>query len=241
MTSFKLRDFFAFRIIEILPIFLNRSYLFDIEIVMRFIAFDLETTGTLPNVDRIVEIGAIRWVDGEIDATYSTLVNPQMPISEGASRVNGITDEMVREFPVIEKLLPSFADFCGDDLLVAHNAAFDYQFLLADVKKFETPAPRGLVIDTYTMSKKIFPGLANYKLGTLVQHLNISATEFHRAEADAGYCGRLFMEICHRVAGMPGLLPPMTNLIALTGKAEVRFPHIEPQPKQLNLLDGLLF
>jgi DNA polymerase-3 subunit epsilon len=207
---------------------------------MRFIAFDLETTGTLPGVDRIVEIGAVRFVDGEVDSFYSTLVDPRIPIPEAASRVNKITDDMVRGKPTIDQLLPSFAEFCGDELIVAHNAAFDYQFLLADIKKYETPAPRGIVVDSYAMSKKIFPGLPNYKLGTLVQHLNIPAADFHRAEADASYCGRLFLHVCQRISGQPGVLPPVDNLVALCGKAEVRFPQIIPQPKQLDLLDGLL-
>src|SRR5690606_32807161 len=95
---------------------------------MRFIAFDLETTGTLPGVDRIVEIGAVRFVNGEIDGVYSTLVDPQMPMPAGASAVNGITDEMLQGKPKIEELLSSLSEFCGDDILVAHNAAFDTQF-----------------------------------------------------------------------------------------------------------------
>ena len=207
---------------------------------MRFVAFDLETTGTLPGVDRIVEIGAVRFVDGEVESFYSTLVDPRIPIPEAATRVNKITDDMVKGKPTIDLLLSSFAEFCGEDLMVAHNAAFDYQFLLADVKKFETPAPKGVVVDSYAISKKIFPGLPNYKLGTLVQHLNIPTAEFHRAEADASYCGRLFLHICQRISGQPLILPPVDNLVALCGRAEVRFPQIIPQPKQLDLLDGLL-
>lgn len=206
---------------------------------MRFVAFDLETTGTLPGVDRIVEIGAVRFVDGEVDSLYATLVDPKIAIPEAASRVNGILDDMVRGKPTVDQLLPSFAEFCGDDIMVAHNAAFDTQFLISDIKKFETPAPRGLVLDTYAMAKRLFPGLPNYKLGTLVQHLNIQAGEFHRAEADANYCGQLFMHACHRIAGQPKTLPPVANLVALSGKSEVRFPQIIPQPKQLDLLEGL--
>lgn len=205
---------------------------------MRFIAFDLETTGILPGVDRIVEVGAVRFVDGEVDAVYSTLVDPRMPIPEAASRVNGISDLMVQGKPTIEQLLPSFAEFCGDDPMVAHNAAFDVQFLVADIKKYETPAPRGLVFDSYGIAKKVLPGLANYKLGTLVQHLKIPSSEFHRAEADATYCAKLFLHLCQRIAGT-NVMPPAENLVALSGKGEVRFPQIEPQPKQLDLLAGL--
>lgn len=207
---------------------------------MRFIAFDFETTGTLPGVDRIVEIGAVRFVNGQVDAVYSTLVDPKMAIPEAASRVNGISNDMVAGKPAIESLLESFAEFCADDPMVAHNAAFDAQFLLADVKKFESPAPRGLVLDTLAMARKVFPGLPNYRLGTLVQHLEIPSTEFHRAEADATYCGQLFMKIAHKITGQLESLPPIENLVALSGRGEVRFPQIIPQPKQLTLLDGLL-
>lgn len=206
---------------------------------MRFIAFDLETTGTLPGVDKIVEIGAVRFINGEVDAVYSTLVDPMRSIPAGASAVNGITDDMVVGKPKIETLLESLTEFCGDDILIAHNAAFDYGFLLADYTRFEIPTPRGVVLDSYPMAKKVFPGLANYRLGTLVQHLQIDAKGFHRAEADATYCAQLLLKMIERISGTAGTWPPLANLVALTGKNELRFPVIVPQPKQLNLLDLL--
>lgn len=206
---------------------------------MRFVAFDLETTGFLPGVDRIVELGAVRMVNGEVDAVFSTLVDPQIPIPAAASAVNMITDEMVAGKPKIEELLQPLREFCGDDVMVAHNAAFDFQFLVSDFKKHEMKTPSGLVLCSYLMAKKVYPGLANYKLGTLVQHLSIDASEFHRAEADATYCGKLFLKMIERMTGSHLNPPPLPNLVALTGKAEMRFPVIEPQPKQLNLLDLL--
>ncbi|MCB0363451.1 MAG: 3'-5' exonuclease [Bdellovibrionales bacterium] len=206
---------------------------------MRFVAFDLETTGTLPGVDRIVEIGAVRFVNGTVDALFSTLVDPLVPIPPEASRVNKIFDEMVKGKPTIETLLGPFAEFCGDDILVAHNAIFDAQFLTADIKKYESPAPRGPVVDTYGMAKRILPGLANYRLGTLVQYLKIEATEFHRAEEDASYCGQLFIHLLKKISNSSFEMLPIENLINLTGRAELRFPQIIPQPKQLDLLDGL--
>ena len=202
---------------------------------MRFIAFDLETTGFLPGVDQIVEIGAVRYVDGKPDALFATLVNPRRSIPEGASRVNGISDDMVAGKPVIEEILPKFAEFCGDDFLVAHNAPFDFQFLSADITKYETAAPTGVVLCTCAIAKKVLPGLANYKLGTLVQHLNISSTEFHRAEADAGYCGELFSRMMQKIFRV-GEIPAIENLIALSNNSALKFPKIERKPKQLDLL-----
>ena len=199
---------------------------------MRFIAFDLETTGTVPGVDQIVEIGAVRFINGEVEAVFSTLVDPRRPIPPGASAVNGISDDMVKGKPKIEDLLLPFAEFCGDDILVAHNAPFDSQFIISDVKKYESPAPKGLVLDTLTISRKVFPGMPNYKLGTLVQHLKIPTTDFHRAEEDATYCGKLFVEMVKRIS-VGGKPPQIENLVSLTGKAELRFPQIERQPKQM--------
>ncbi|MAV90008.1 MAG: DNA polymerase III subunit epsilon [Bdellovibrionaceae bacterium] len=203
---------------------------------MRFIAFDLETTGFLPGVDRIVELGAVRFINGEVEAIFSTLIDPEMSMPQAASRVNGITDDMLKGKPKIEELLEPFAEFCGDDFLVAHNAAFDTQFLTKDIEKLESKAPAGVILDSLPLARKVFPGLANYKLGTLVQHLEIPGSGFHRAEEDASFCGRVFLKIIEKMTGSHMVQPPLENLVAMTGKPESRFPQLTPQPKQLSLL-----
>jgi DNA polymerase-3 subunit epsilon len=204
---------------------------------MRFIAFDLETTGTLSGVDRIVEVGAVRFTeDGCPETIFTTLINPGIPMPAGASRVNGITDDMLVGKPKITDVLDAFAEFCGDLPLVAHNAAFDSQFLAADIKKHEMSAPRGVVLDTLSLSRKVYPGLANYKLGTLVQHLGITATNFHRAEEDAAYCGQVFVKMLKRLSP-DGISPTLATLVSLTGKIEQRLPQIEKRFKQLGLID----
>jgi DNA polymerase-3 subunit epsilon len=202
---------------------------------MKFIAFDLETTGTVPGVDRIVEIGAVKFNNGIVESVFSTLVDPQKSIPPGASAVNGITDDMVTGKPLIEHLLGDFAEFCEDLPMVAHNAPFDSQFLTADIKRHEAMAPRGVIVDTLPISRKVFPGLANYKLGTLVQHLKIPSAGFHRAEEDATYCGHVFLELVKRIS-VNGKPPELENLVSLTGKPEAKFPQIVRQPKQMELI-----
>lgn len=201
---------------------------------MNFIAFDLETTGFLPGVDQIVEIGAVRFINGQPEATFVTLIDPGRTIPKGASQVSGITDDMVVGQPKIQDVLESFAEFCGSDIVVAHNAPFDYQFMAADIQKFESSSPSGLVLDTCAISRKVFPGLLNYKLGTLVQHLGIPSTGFHRAGEDAGYAGQLFLHILNRLT-TNGQMPAIENLIALSSNQALRFPKIVKQPKQLSL------
>jgi DNA polymerase-3 subunit epsilon len=204
---------------------------------MRFIAFDLETTGTLPGVDQIAEIGAVQFGEnGQPEMIFATLINPGIHMPEAASRVNGITDEMLIGKPLVSDVLDAFAEFCGDNILVAHNAAFDAQFLLADIKKHETAAPRGVILDTLPIARKVYPGLANYKLSTLIQHLNIPSTNFHRAEEDASYCGQLFHKMVVRLSPT-GVEPAIPTLISLTGKPEQRFPQVEKSMKQLGLLN----
>ncbi len=201
---------------------------------MRFIAFDLETTGTLPGVDQIVEIGAVRFDEaGSPETIFTTLIQPTVSMPAGATRVNGITDDMLVGKPRVHEVLDAFAEFCGDEVLVAHNAPFDAQFLTADIKRFESMAPTGLILDTCNIARKVFPGLANYKLGTLVQHLGIPSTNFHRAEEDAAYCGHLFAKMVARLSQQGP--PSLATLIALTGKPELRFPQVEKTPKQQGL------
>ncbi|PWU19056.1 MAG: DNA polymerase III subunit epsilon [Bdellovibrio sp.] len=205
---------------------------------MDYIAFDLETTGTVAGVDRIVEIGAVKFVDGEVVGLFSTLVNPQMAMPAAASAVNGITDEMLQGRPLIGDLLQSLTEFCGEAILVAHNANFDAQFLIADYKRIEIATPRGVILDTLPMARKIFPGLPNHRLSTVVQHLNIPASQYHRAEDDATLCGRVLEQIVQKIA-VDNQAPKIENLIALTGKPAFYFPVIERQPKQLDLLSML--
>lgn len=202
---------------------------------MRFIAFDLETTGVVPGVDAIVEIGAVRFENDQPTEVFATLVDPQRPIPPGAAAVNGITDEMLKGKPLIEDLLESFASFCGEDLIVAHNASFDAQFLTSAIKKHEASAPKGIIIDTLSLSRKAFPGFLNYRLSTLVQNLKIPASGFHRAQEDASYCGYLFSRILKKLSPTGEVSTEL--LIKYTGKPELKFPQIVKQPKQLSLLD----
>lgn len=201
---------------------------------MEFIAFDLETTGTKPQEDMIVEIGAVRFVGCRAVKSYSTLIDPCRPIPPDASAVNGITDEMVRGQPRIAEVLEGFADFCGGLPLVAHNAPFDFKFLLSDVQTHRAVAPTGVVLDTLPLARLVFPGMANYKLWTLVRHFNFPSGTFHRAEEDSSYCGLLFAKIIETLE-MRGEPVGEQDLIRMTGKEAMRFPQYVKQPDQLDL------
>lgn len=199
---------------------------------MEFIAFDLETTGINPKEDAIVEIGAVRFDGPDPVDTFCTLVNPGRPIPPEASAVNGITDEMVADQPRVEKVLTDLADFCGDLPLVAHNAPFDFKFLLHAVDAHKAKAPEGTVLDSCALARVVFPGQINYKLGTLVKHFGFPSGDFHRAEVDSVYCGRLFAKIVEslELGGSPATVPA---LLDLTKQTEMKFKQYKNQPDQM--------
>ncbi|MDF7823216.1 3'-5' exonuclease [Pontiellaceae bacterium B12227] len=202
---------------------------------MKFIAFDLETTGTKPSEDMIVEVGAVLFDGNQALKGFGELVDPGISMPPEAAAVNGITDEMLRGKRKIADVLVDFAEFCGDLPLVAHNAPFDYKFMLDDVKLHKSASPRGVVLDTLPLSRAVFPGLPNYKLWTLTRHFNFPSGTFHRAEEDSSYCGLLFAKIVETLE-MRGEPCSESDLVKLMGgKEEMRFPEFKEQPDQLDL------
>ena len=202
---------------------------------MKFVAFDLETTGTKPSEDMIVEVGAVLFDGNLAQKGFGELVDPGISMPAEAGAVNGITDDMLRGKRKIADVLVDFAEFCGGLPLVAHNAPFDYKFMLDDVKLHKTVAPRGVVLDTLTLARKVFPGLPNYKLWTLTRHFNFPSGTFHRAEEDSSYCGLLFAKIVEtlELRGEPCSVSDLVQLMG--GKEEMRFPEFKDQPDQLDL------
>jgi len=201
---------------------------------MDFIAFDLETTGIQPKTDAVIEIGAVRFCGVRPAESFCTLINPGRPIPPEASAVNGITDDMVADKPGIQTVLSELADFCGDLPLVAHNAPFDFKFLLRAVEGHRARAPKGVVLDSCALARIVFPGMFNYKLGTLVRHFGFPGGTFHRAEEDSVYCGLLFVRIVEALerAGQPASIHA---LLDLARQPLMRFPQYEPRPQQLGL------
>ena len=156
-----------------------------------YVVFDLETTGFSSEHDKIIEIGAVRVKNGKISEKYSTFVNPERKIPERITELTSITDDMVKDAPVIEKVLPDFLKFIGDNALVAHNAGFDHGFIRQKAKDqgIETDFT---VVDTVGLARVLFPELAKYKLDNIAKKLKISLENHHRAVDDAGATAEIF-------------------------------------------------
>lgn len=134
------------------------------EFVPSYVVFDLETTGISPYTDKVVEIAAVKVEDRKVTGEFSRLVNPGCHISEAASAVNGIYDEMVEREPSFDKILPEFIDIIGDFILVGHNIhAFDMNFIYRDSEAFLGKFPDNDYIDTLLLSRKCMPEMAHHR------------------------------------------------------------------------------
>ncbi len=159
------------------------------------VALDIETTGLDPLRDAIIEIGAVKYDDGQIVDRWHSLINPQRMIPAPITQLTGITNEMVRDAPPIKAVIQQFADFVGEFPVVGHNVNFDLGFL-----KVQHSFDHNTVNDTFEIAAVILPSAPRYSLSALVDTLQVSNQQPHRAQEDAeatlAVCIRLFEKAC---------------------------------------------
>ncbi len=150
-----------------------------------YVVFDLETTGISPGEDSIIEISAIKVKGHEPVAEFNMLVNPGTHIPAGATNVNGITDDMVREAPGLKEVLPDFFSFIEGEILVGHNIqSFDLLFLYRAAEELlEREVPNDYV-DTLFMAKACLPQLGRHRLTDISAYFHINTEGAHRALSD---------------------------------------------------------
>jgi len=153
---------------------------------VEFVIFDTETTGLSPDSgDRVVELAAVRFKGNKQLATFTSLVNPRRPISEAAFAVNHISQEMLKDAPSIEKVMPAFLKFIEGSCLCSYNAGFDLEFLNNELKLIGKNALEGIiVVDILKMARRLIPGLERYALWFVADKLGIKTKQEHRAFSD---------------------------------------------------------
>ncbi|MCR5823320.1 MAG: PolC-type DNA polymerase III [Lachnospiraceae bacterium] len=164
---------------------------FDAETVV----FDIETTGIAKSRDKIIEIGAVKLRNNEIVDRYSVFVNPEIPIPTEIVTLTHITDDMVKDADVIENELKRFLEFCGDAVIVAHNAPFDTGFIKRFAKE-QGIEWKPTIVDTVELSKGLIGDLKNYKLDTVADELGVSLENHHRAVDDAECTALIYQKLC---------------------------------------------
>lgn len=147
------------------------------------VIFDFETTGLDGERDRIIEIGGIKVMDGQVVGEFSTLVDPQIPLPSAIVQITGITDDMLKGQPTIDQVLPTFLEFFKDAILVAHNAEFDMGFLKNAAARlgYQLQWP---CFCTLKMARLLLPDLESKNLDTLAAHYGLQFEARHRSVGD---------------------------------------------------------
>ena len=188
---------------------------------MRSILFDTETTGVDPlNGDRIIEIAALELLrDLPTGRVFHCVIDPERDVPEEASRIHGFTRADLIGKPRFAEIIDGFLEFVGDCPLVAHNAAFDFGFINAELARLRLPGLHpDRMIDTLAMARAKYPGLPN-SLDALCRRFDIdlSTRTTHNALLDCKLLAEVYIELTGgRQHGL---------LLAGAGQAETHFTY----------------
>lgn len=156
-----------------------------------YCVLDLETTGFSPRLEKITEIGVMKYQDGKVIDKFSCFVNPEKSIPPRVVEVTGITDDMVRNAETIDKVFPKLLEFIKDSVLVAHNAEFDVGFLRHFARELGYEFDF-TYLDTLSLAYELFPEYKTYKLGRIAKNLGIKVDVAHRALDDVDTTVKVF-------------------------------------------------
>ena len=189
-----------------------------------FVVFDIETTGFSAMKDKIIEIGAVKVVDGKITERFSEFVNPQIPIPFRIEQLTSINDNMVKDAPTIDVILPKFEEFCRGCVMVAHNAEFDMSFIQKNYEDLGIER-EDTSVDTVGMARFLLPQLNRFKLDTVAKAVGVSLEHHHRAVDDAACTAEIFekfIPMCRE--------RDITNLDELNEKGAVSVSSVQKMP-----------
>jgi DNA polymerase-3 subunit epsilon len=199
---------------------------------MREIVFDTETTGLdCLNGDRLIEVGCVELLNHiPTGRTFHAYINPRRPVSRDAAFVHGLTDEFLRDKPCFEDIVSDFADFVGDSLLVAHNAAFDRGFINMELGRCGRPVlEEARFLDTLVLARRRHPNGPN-SLDALCARYGIdnSARTKHGALLDAEILAEVYLEL---LGGRQATFA--LGAVATAAVVETRIALIRPRPRPL--------
>ncbi len=160
-----------------------------------FIAVDTETTGLDATRNDIIEIGAVRFEQGQPTETFQTFVHISKPIPEEITVLTHIKDADLVNAPSLKMALEDFLEFIGDTVLCFHNANFDIGFLNESLAKTNLPQLRNGFYDTVELSRIFLPHLSSHSLGKVAEYFDIINPQAHRAHHDAETTGKVFVAL----------------------------------------------
>ncbi len=153
---------------------------------------DIETTGLSKYYHQITELAAVKVKKNKIVDEFQSLVNPKTPIPKFITRLTGIDDKLVKNAPIIKKVLPHFLNFLDNKTIIAHNATFDYGFLHQNALKHLEEEFTNQKLCTRKLANRLIPQLPSKKLSKICDHFNIINNQAHRAMGDVKATNKIF-------------------------------------------------
>lgn len=201
------------------------------------IAIDLETTGLSPLVDRIIEVGAMK-ITPEGTTIYQTLINPEIPIPPHTIAIHNITDEMVKDSPVLNDILTHLKEFISDLPIIAHNAKFDLGFIVMGMQRANYDLAANEIYCSCKLARHTHMEVTNHKLATLVKELNIPLVNHHRATDDAFASLKIFINSLERIkTPLSPMLKRHGHIFSLNEFEKIK---MEDLPAHLSKLEQLV-
>lgn len=174
---------------------------------MEFIVVDIESTGLSPDINEIIEIGAVRIVNinGQLQITdnYSQLIKPIQDIPPVVRSLTGINESMLVDSPRFKEIAEDFLEFIGDGIFVAHNALFDLRTINTSLLRAGYDELKNKMLDTQDLVAIAYPLLPSHRLGDIVQSLKIKTASLHRALADAEATGHVLIRSISTIQKLP--------------------------------------
>jgi DNA polymerase-3 subunit epsilon len=171
-----------------------------------WVVVDVETSGFSPGLARVLSVAALAVdPDGNIERSVVSLLNPG--VDPGPTHVHGLTAEMLEDQPAFADIASDLAELMHGRTLVAHNAAFDYSFLVAEAEIAQTALPVDSVMCTVELARRLDLGLENLRLETLARHWNIEQRHAHDAFDDALVLSRVLTPALERARERDVWLP----------------------------------
>lgn len=171
-----------------------------LEFPSSYVVIDLETTGLDPKNNHIIEVAGLRITDGQENGTFTSLVNPYVPLDPFITGLTGITQEMLHPAPPLDDVLPRFLAFIDDDIVVGHNVNFDINFIYeASIALLHRPFSNDFV-DTLRLSRRLYREEQHHRLSDLIARFQIGDCVDHRAMSDVRQTNACFQHMQHYAA-----------------------------------------
>lgn len=150
-----------------------------------FVAVDVETTGLRHATNRIIEVGLVRYHDGQATERYASFCNPERRLPSYISKLTGLTNEDLQVAPRFDEIAEAVVDFIGESLLLGHNVGFDIGFLNAELSRAGRQTLINETIDVMALGMRLLPATKRPSLDRVAAAVGLRPRKLHRAVNDA--------------------------------------------------------